>query len=36
MPEMSNLRIIGAQQARDVYQNKSIKEESIKKYISMV
>ena len=30
MPEMNNIRFISAQQARDVYQNKTIKEESIK------
>ena len=30
MPEMNNVRFISAQQARDVYQNKTIKEESIK------
>jgi hypothetical protein len=28
---MNNIRFISAQQARDVYQNKTIKEESIKR-----
>jgi hypothetical protein len=31
MPEMNNVRFISAQQARDVHQNKTIKEESIKR-----
>jgi hypothetical protein len=30
IPEMNNIRFISAQQAKDVYQNKTIKEESIK------
>jgi hypothetical protein len=30
MPQMNNIRFIIAQQVRDVYQNKTIKEESIK------
>jgi len=31
MPEMNNVRFISAQQARDVHQNKTVKEESIKR-----
>jgi hypothetical protein len=31
MPEVNNIRFISAQQAREVYQNKTIKEESIKR-----
>jgi hypothetical protein len=36
MPEMNNVRLISAQPARDIYQNKTIKEESIKQKHQMV